>query len=229
MSPKESVTNNRVIKLIKKGVGALGVRGLARAVGVSPAIVTRYMQGKVGEPSQATLVRLADYFGVSVAWLRGDIGKPLPRLTDKLQEQIKTKNLLEISKAVGISTTILNEFVKGEDRPDDLMLNRLAEYFKVSVAWLKGETPDNMIFKDHPWPSNYDMWAIMLSSQEVFLTAALDNQKEMIKDKIAVKAVLDIANKVVNMSDDLSAQFNQEHLSDVRNMAYSVIKKYCPK
>jgi len=71
MSPKESVTNSRVVELIKDGVNSLGVRGLSRAVGISPAIITRYTQGKVGEPSQATLEKLASYFKVPVAWLQG--------------------------------------------------------------------------------------------------------------------------------------------------------------
>jgi len=60
------------VDLIKGGVEKLGVRGLSRAVGISPAIITRYTQGKVGEPSQTTLEKLADYFGVSVAELRGE-------------------------------------------------------------------------------------------------------------------------------------------------------------
>ena len=67
-------TPERVVDLIKGGVESLGVRGLSRAVGISPAIIIRYMQGKVGEPSQATLEKLADYFGVSVAYLRGEDG-----------------------------------------------------------------------------------------------------------------------------------------------------------
>ena len=72
MSPKESVKNERVISKVKECVKKEGVRGFARSSGLSPAIITRYVQGKVGEPSQTTLDKLAVYFGVSVAWLRGD-------------------------------------------------------------------------------------------------------------------------------------------------------------
>jgi hypothetical protein len=73
MCPKESVKNDKVIDLIKGGVKMLGVRGLARAIGISPAIITRYTQEKVGEPSLATLNKLASYFGVSVTELRGEV------------------------------------------------------------------------------------------------------------------------------------------------------------
>lgn len=85
MSPKESIKNDRVVELIKGGVESLGVRGLARNVGISPAIVTRYMQGKVGEPSQSTLEKLAVYYGVTVAWLRGGTIGPLERLLEGLK------------------------------------------------------------------------------------------------------------------------------------------------
>lgn len=83
MSPKESVKNDRVVELIKEGVDKLGVRGLSRAVGISPAIITRYTHGKVGEPSQSTLEKLADYFKTTVADLRGEILKPVA--TDNIQ------------------------------------------------------------------------------------------------------------------------------------------------
>src|SRR6185369_16462769 len=85
MSPKESIKNDKVIELIKGGVEKLGVRGLARAVGISPAIITRYTQDKVGEPSQATLEKIAGYFYVSVAWLRGGAVGPLERFLEGLK------------------------------------------------------------------------------------------------------------------------------------------------
>ena len=78
MSPKKSTTNERVVRIVREGVEKEGVRGFARETGLSPALVTRYVQGKVGEPTQETLEKLAVYFGVSVMWLRGekiDLGK----------------------------------------------------------------------------------------------------------------------------------------------------------
>lgn len=103
MSPKESITNDRVVELIKGGVEKLGVRGLARAVGISPAIITRYTQGKVGEPSQATLQKLAVYFVVTVAHLRGEPERGSTKLAaiedaDLLYEQLK--GLLEVYEIV---------------------------------------------------------------------------------------------------------------------------------
>ena len=62
----------RVAQVVREGVEKEGVRGFARKTGLSPALVTRYVQGKVGEPTQETLEKLAIYFGVSVGWLRGE-------------------------------------------------------------------------------------------------------------------------------------------------------------
>jgi transcriptional regulator with XRE-family HTH domain len=79
MSPKKKIKLHGINELIsdgmegKPGVKSLGVNGFARTIGISPALVTRYMQGKIGEPTTATLEKLGVYFGVSVAWLRGDV------------------------------------------------------------------------------------------------------------------------------------------------------------
>jgi len=67
MSPRESTRNDRVICLIREGVKKEGVRGLARSTGLSPAIISRYMHGMVGEPSLSTLNKLAKYFGDTVS------------------------------------------------------------------------------------------------------------------------------------------------------------------
>lgn len=79
--PKQSVRNDRAVKLIRQGVDSLGVRGLARAIGVSPAIITRYMQGDVAEPSQATLEKISEFFSVRERFLRG-YTEPLDRIIE---------------------------------------------------------------------------------------------------------------------------------------------------
>lgn len=69
---KKTIVNERVVQIVCEGVKKDGVRGLARKSGLSPAIITRYTQGKVGEPTEDTLKRLSEYFGVAVGWLRSD-------------------------------------------------------------------------------------------------------------------------------------------------------------
>jgi len=59
---RQPAKNDRAIELIKQGAESMGVRCFARAVGISPAIVTRYTQDKCGETSYAILQKLSNYF-----------------------------------------------------------------------------------------------------------------------------------------------------------------------
>ena len=52
----------RIIVLISEKVATMGVNGFANASGISPALVSRYLNNKIGEPTTATLQKLADYF-----------------------------------------------------------------------------------------------------------------------------------------------------------------------
>jgi transcriptional regulator with XRE-family HTH domain len=70
MTAGGGVTYPRVVELLKAEVGKKGQRAVSREIGIALLSVQRYIKG-IGEPSQATLEKLAAYFGVSVAWLRG--------------------------------------------------------------------------------------------------------------------------------------------------------------
>lgn len=78
---KEKKTPPRVVELIKGEVSKLGQNGAAKAIKIPLFSLQRYMAGTT-EPTQASLKKLADYFGVSVAWLRGE------RLWDICEEVI---------------------------------------------------------------------------------------------------------------------------------------------
>lgn len=63
-------TPERVVKLIRDAVAESSQAKVALATGQTRLTIQRYMQG-IGEPSQATLEKLARYFKVSVFYLRG--------------------------------------------------------------------------------------------------------------------------------------------------------------
>jgi len=65
-------TPDNVVKLLKDAVKKNSQLAMSKILGVGVASVHRYVNG-VGEPTQETLERLADHFGVSVGWLRGDV------------------------------------------------------------------------------------------------------------------------------------------------------------
>lgn len=78
MSRERAKTPERVVELLNKAVKETSQSAVAREAGITQPAVHRYMKG-IGEPSQATLEKLAAYFGVSVPWLRGyDLPRWIP-------------------------------------------------------------------------------------------------------------------------------------------------------
>lgn len=71
MTAGGGVTYPRVVELLKAEVEKKGQRGAAAAVKIALLSLQRYIKGK-GEPTQASLQKIADYFGVSVPYLRGE-------------------------------------------------------------------------------------------------------------------------------------------------------------
>ena len=63
-------TPARVVELINNAVKESSQVIVASGIGITRLTVQNYMKG-IGEPSQATLEKLAAYFVKSVAWLRG--------------------------------------------------------------------------------------------------------------------------------------------------------------
>lgn len=61
-------TPERLVCLL---VNAKSLLAIAKETGVGKSALSRYAKG-IGEPTTASLQKLADYFGHPVAWLRGD-------------------------------------------------------------------------------------------------------------------------------------------------------------
>ncbi|QXE89978.1 helix-turn-helix domain-containing protein [Geomonas subterranea] len=66
-------TYPRVIELLNREFGDKKVTKYAfcKATTINPTSVERYLHG-ISEPSQASLEKIANYFGVTVSWLRGE-------------------------------------------------------------------------------------------------------------------------------------------------------------
>lgn len=67
-------TPEKITKLLKEAVEKKGQSAVARESGIALFSVQRYLKG-IGEPSTRTFKKLADYFKVSIPWLRGDIAR----------------------------------------------------------------------------------------------------------------------------------------------------------
>src|SRR6185369_7288628 len=65
------VTPERVVELLRNEVAEKSMLAVSRSTGLGLAAIGRYLKG-VGEPTTATLQKLASYFDTTVMWLRGD-------------------------------------------------------------------------------------------------------------------------------------------------------------
>lgn len=85
-------TPDRVVQLLKEEVGKTSQAATARATGLTLKGVQNYLKG-IGEPTQASLQKLADYFRVSVTYLRGGsaielLGKSIEELPESDDEKL---------------------------------------------------------------------------------------------------------------------------------------------
>lgn len=149
-------------------------------------------------------------------------GKTPERVVTLITEAVSKSSQSAVARESGLGLLTVQRCLKGIGEPSQATLEKLAAYFGVTVAWLRGETPDNELFKNYPWPSTYDMWAIMLSSAEAAMVGAIEAQNELITDELSVQEILNLADKYSSMSENLSAKFNQLHLAEVKALADKV-------
>lgn len=149
-----------------------------------------------------------------------------PRVVELLKKEVAEKGLINLEEKTGVGKSALNRYVKGIGEPTTATLEKLADYFRKSVAWLRGDTPDTIMFNSYPWPANYDMWAIMLSTTEGILLSALESREEMKKDRVTVETILKVAHDIVDMPEEQSLKYLPEHLAEVKKKAYSVIEAF---
>src|ERR1035438_10062858 len=67
-------------------------------------------------------------------------GKTPENLVIALNIELKNKSLNSISKATGVGIAALHRYQRGIGEPTTSTLERLSDFFKVSVAWLRGES-----------------------------------------------------------------------------------------
>jgi len=73
-------------------------------------------------------------------------GKTPENLVIALNNELKNKSLNSISKATGVGIAALHRYQRGIGEPTTSTLERLSDYLRVSVAWLRGES--EMRFED---------------------------------------------------------------------------------
>lgn len=77
------------------------------------------------------------------------MGKTYPRVIEKLRREFDEKGVTKYSfcKQTGINPTSVDRYLHGISEPSQASLEKIAQYFEVSVGWLRGEAPNHRLQK----------------------------------------------------------------------------------
>ncbi len=131
------VTYPRVIELLEEAVRTKGQRAVSREANVPLLGIQRYLKGN-SKPTLETLQKLADYFGVSVAYLRGEIDNTPAIVAGLIGEALEKLGIEVLSKATGVSPEKIQLYSNRDGIPTESDLDKLSEYFKMSKHELRG-------------------------------------------------------------------------------------------
>lgn len=124
---------------------------LCNSVGKSPSAVavelklgkpsvTRWKNG--AEPRDATLQKIADHFGVTVEFLKGE---NQTNFYKRYCELCAEKGISPSAAAIeiGLRKSNVTYWKSGRNSPSDATLLKIADYFGVTVEYLRGEETKN--------------------------------------------------------------------------------------
>ncbi len=184
---EDNKTPPMVTELLKKAVAEKGQSGVARDTGLTQPAIHRYLKG-IGEPSTRTLKKLADYFGVSVAVLRGKV--------DALEIQLSSddisliKSVMAVSGYTDITDRSISEFASK-------LLDEALEEISLKEEKLREELAYNSKIIDHLHTAGgalADSWMA-------------ENQKELLDDLIMKQGR--IVHELKEMGIDILAELKQ--------------------
>ena len=127
------------LKTLRK-INGLTQKELAENVGVQQGAINKW-ESKQTEPNIEKLVKLADYFDVSLDYLMGGKMKNITEEFSLCLKKIRMKRKLsqkQIAEELKISQQQYSKWEGGIITPNAETLVRLADYFDVSVDYLLG-------------------------------------------------------------------------------------------
>lgn len=226
---------NRLKELRKKK--HLTLEKMGEKVGIAKNTLSRYESGK-REPKLEVWQKLADFFNVSVPYLQGfDKYQPnkLKELRDKKgisQSQfVQTFNELLISKKMKpITIPTYSRWENSLNSPTEKVWQQLADYFDVSVPYIKGEIDTEYLEKLIELLMLLSFPKIVISYGDTDID---DDTKSFIGIEIIIQIYkllgydskdkfLEIYNKVIKLVNDTETI---EYLQDFKNVVIQLMPK----
>ena len=180
------------------------------------------------EPKLEILQKLADFFKVSVPYLQGFDEHKSNRL-----KELRNRNhltLKELGQNVGMANNTLSQYENGKRNPNDKVWQQLADYFEVSVPYLKGEI-------DTEYLEKLVELLMLLSFPKIVISYGDTDIDDDTKSYIGIEIIilisellgydskdkfLEIYNKVIKLVNDTETI---EYLQDFKNVVIQLMPK----
>ena len=176
---KNVLTENKSIKIKLKELrlkNNLTQEDIAKKINKSAVAYGYYESGR-NEPDIQTLIRLANFYNITIDYL---VGNEIPYFSNKndytKNRNIKLKELRlkhektqqEIAKDLNLTQNTYSNYEKGKTTPDIQTLIKIADYFHVTVDYLIGHEVPYLIDKSY-----------YIAEQQILLDeiATLDKEK----------------------------------------------------
>ena len=133
---------NRLKEIRQKN--SLTLEKMGEKVGIAKNTLSRYESGK-REPKLEVWQKLADFFNVSVPYLQG-----LDEHTSNRLKELRDKKRVsqgDLAKATGLTQQAISNYENNERNPNEKIWQQLADYFEVSVTYIKGEIDTEYVGK----------------------------------------------------------------------------------
>ena len=125
---------NRLKEIRQKN--SLTLEKMGEKVGIAKNTLSRYESGK-RDPKLEVWQKLADFFKVSVPYIQG-LDEHRPNRIKKLR-QLKKVSQGNLAKVTGLTNQAISQYENGKRNPNEKVWQQLADYFDVSVPYIKGE------------------------------------------------------------------------------------------
>ena len=133
---------NRLKEIRQKN--SLTLEKMGEKVGIAKNTLSRYESGK-RDPKLEVWQKLADFFKVSVPYIQG-LDEHRPNRIKKLR-QLKKVSQGNLAKVTGLTNQAISQYENGKRNPNEKVWQQLADYFDVSVPYIKGEIDTKYVGK----------------------------------------------------------------------------------
>ncbi|MCT6889704.1 MAG: helix-turn-helix domain-containing protein [Lactobacillus sp.] len=203
----------------------LTLKELGSKIGIPNNSLSQYENGR----RQAKLEvwqKLADFFDVSVPYIQG-FDEHRPNRIKKLR-QLKKVSQGNLAKVTGLTNQAISQYENGKRNPNEKVWQQLADYFDVSVPYLKGEI-------DTEYLEKLVELLILLSFPKIDISYGDTDIDDDTKPFISVEIMsqickslgydsknkfLEIYKKVVKLVDDTTTV---DYLQDFKNVVIQLL------